>query len=184
MYRLWIKQNPSHIKGNVNFESFLMWGIKGLLLNVTAPKKSTATQITFLWVCTAAVELRWNDLCQVCRTTSGWRPCRAAPSGPHANRKKHNNKKKQNDNDFLAFQIFPAARSAEDASSHTYSIPAAGRLGTISLQAWPILLLPSHTLFTPQRGQGTDEPRTSFLTLLSFESGWMSVTLPSSLKAW
>lgn len=92
---------------------------------------------------------------------------------------------KNPDYDFLAFQIFPARRSAVDAASHSYSIPASGWLGTISLQAWPILLLLSltHTRCSLARSE-TDEPRTLFLTLLSFKSGRMSVILPSPLTAW
>lgn len=140
--------------------------------------------ITILWMCMSRVELRWNDLCHVCGTTSGWRPHHTHSPERPACRLRSSARVKKPDYDFLAFQIFPAPRSAADAPSHSYSIPASGRLGTISLQAWPILLLSSHTLGGPWRGQGTDKPRTSFLTLLSFKSGRMSVILPSPLKAW
>lgn len=128
------------------------------------------------------VELRWNDLCQVYRplVADGLikqpraAPCAVCTRGLSKKRKKE---RKRTDYDFLAFQIFPAPHSAADAPSHSYSIPACGRLGTVSVQAWPILLLPSHTLRAHWLSQGTDEPRTSFLTLLSFKSGWMSVIL-------
>lgn len=139
--------------------------------------------ITIQWICMSRVELRWNDLCHVCGTTSGWRPHHRPPQATRMQTTLVCLRKKT-DYDFLAFQIICAPRSAADALSRSYSIPAFGRLGTISLQAWPILLLPSHKLVSPRRGQGTDELRTSFLTLLSFKSGQMSVILPSPLRAW
>lgn len=139
--------------------------------------------ITIQWICMSRVELRWNDLCHIRGTTSGWRPHHTQPRATRVQTTLMCLRKKP-DYDFLAFQIFSAPRSAADALSHSCSIPASGRLGTISLQAWPILLLPSHKLVPPRQGQGTDEPRTSFLTLLSFKSGQMSVILPSPLRPW
>lgn len=117
--------------------------------------------ITILWMCMSRVALRWNDLCHVCGTTSGWWLDRTQPPAalvPSQLDRLWGGETTTTTTNVRSFQLHRLALPCARMCMRPVTVTQSRRLGTISLQAWPILLrLPpshTHTLATPWRGQG------------------------------
>lgn len=146
--------------------------------------------ITILWMCMSRVALRWNDLCHVCGTTSGWwlqhtQP-RAALVQSRLTCLHQKETKKTKTLGVFSFTDFSLPRTCMRPLTVTQS----RRLGTISLQAWPILPHPPALTHThahahvrafpaPWRGQGQMSRGLYSLRFCRLNQvGWVSSSLP------